>query len=141
MSMHGHCRCNNIQLVWRTMDYSVVPRACQCSYCLAKGAAYVSKSGTTVEVRIHNKRLHAIITHGSQLAEFHECGACADLVLVTAHIDGESYGALNARCMDNKPGFAAAVAIDCSGHTAEQKRLRWRQNWCSPVRIQFLGSE
>lgn len=141
MSITGGCRCNNVRVTWHTRDYSVVPRACLCDYCRARGAAYVSKSGTTVEVRIHTERLHAIITHGSQLAEFHECGACADLVLVTAHIDGESYGALNARCLDNKAGFAAAVSIDYSGCTAEQKLMRWRQNWCSPVRIQFLGSE
>lgn len=141
MSMRGHCRCNNFRVMWRTTDFSIVPRACQCDYCRAKDAAYVSKSGTAVEIHIHNKRQHSIVTHGSQLAEFHECGACGDLVLVTAHIDGETYGVLNARCLDNKAGFAAAVAIDYSGDTAEEKQLRWRQNWCAPVQIHFLGSE
>jgi hypothetical protein len=141
LSITGGCRCNNLRVTWHTKDYSGVPRACVCDYCRARGAAYVSKSGTAVEVRIHNKRRHAIVTHGSHSAEFHECGACGDLVVVTAQIDGETYGALNARCLDNKHGFAAAVAIDYSGHTTEQKRLRWRQNWCSPVRTQFLGSE
>jgi hypothetical protein len=141
MSMHGSCRCNNLEVTWRTTDYSIVPRACQCDYCRHKDAAYVSKCGTPVELRIHNAGQYTIVTHGSKSAAFHECGACGDIVLVTARIDGETYGALNARCLNNRLGFAAAVAIDYDGQTAEQKQLRWRQNWCSPIRITHLGPE
>ena len=135
MSMHGNCSCNNMQITWHTTDYSVVPRACQCNYCRRKGAAYVSKSGTAVEVRIHDANQHWIHVQGSRSAEFHECAACGDVVLVTAMIDGEVYAALNARCLHNRLGFATAVAVDYAGQTAEEKMLRWRQNWCSPIRI------
>lgn len=133
--MHGGCHCNNIQVHWRTTDYSVVPRACQCDYCRQKGAAYVSKSGTAVEVRIHRESQRRIVTHGSQCAEFHECVTCSDVVLVTARIDGETYGALNAQCLHNPLGFSPAVSIDYSGQSAQQKQRRWRQNWCSPIRM------
>ncbi len=133
--MRGRCSCNNIELLWHTVDYSVVPRACQCDYCLAKGAAYVSKSGTAVDVLIHKAGLHRIIMHGSGAARFHECDGCGELVFVTADIDGEIYGALNAGCLNNKLGFPAPVAADFSDDTREQKRERWRQNWCHPVRI------
>ena len=136
MSMRGHCRCNNIEVLWRTVDFSVVPRACQCSYCRAKGAAYVSKSGTSVNVRIHHQGLHRIIQHGSNNAEFHECGRCGDVVLVSVEIDGEIYGALNAHCMTNRFEFSPGQIVDYAGQSVEQKRLRWRQNWCYPVRIE-----
>lgn len=139
MSMHGGCRCNNIQVTWHTVDYSVVPRACQCEYCRGKGAAYVSKSGTLVETRIHDQSQHRVTTQGSNSAEFHECGACDDVVLVTASLDGDIYGALNAQCLHNRLGFAAAVAMDYAGQSAQQKQQRWRQNWCSPIRITYLG--
>ena len=135
MSMRGHCHCNNIEVVWHTVDYSVVPRACQCAYCLAKGAAYVCKPGTAVTVRIHNERLHRTVAHGSRTATFHECGHCGDLVFVTAQIDGDTYGVLNAPCMHNARGFSAAVSLDFSAQTAAQKRERWQQNWCHPVSI------
>ncbi len=135
MSMRGHCKCNNIEVVWRTLDFSVVPRACQCEYCLAKGAAYVSKFGTAVEVLIHKDRLHSIIAHGSGTARFHECGNCGDLVFVTAQIDGEIYGVLNALCMKNRLGFLAPVKTDFMSQTEEERRDRWRQNWCCPVTI------
>ena len=141
MSMRGSCSCNNIQLVWHTVDYSVVPRACQCEYCLAKQAAYVSKSGTAVNVLVHKECLHREIEHGSRNARFHECANCGDVVLVTAEIDGIMYGALNARCMKNALGFPAAAKTDFFGHTAEQKRDRWHQNWCHSVTITSPGRE
>lgn len=135
VSLHGGCRCNNLRVTWRTTDYSVVPRACQCDYCRANSATWVSKSGTAIELRILDESLHSVVTQGSRSAEFHECGGCGELVLVTARIDGEVYGALNAKRVDNRFGFAPAVAIDYAGQTAEQKRQRWRDNWCSPVRV------
>jgi hypothetical protein len=135
--MRGSCSCNNIEVVWHTVDYSVVPRACQCDYCRAKGAVYASKSGTAMEVLIHKVDLHRIITHGSGVARFHECGNCTELVFVTADIDGEMYGALNAACLKNKLGFSGAVVADYSGDSAAERRERWRQHWCHPVRITF----
>lgn len=135
MSLSGGCHCNNIRVTWRTTDYSVVPRACQCDYCRAKGAEYVSKTGTAVELRIRDRAQHAIVRHGSHSAGFHECRYCGAVVIVTALIDGELYGALNAHCLDNRFGFAPAVPIDYAGQGAAQKLERWRQNWCAPVRI------
>ena len=93
----------------------------------------MSKSGTAVDVAVHKERHHRIIMHGSRIARFHECVNCGDVVLVTAEIDGTNYGVLNAMCMNNKLGFPAAVQAYLSGQTAEQKRDRWRQNWCYPV--------
>jgi len=141
MSMRGSCNCNNFEILWRTVDYSVVPRACQCEYCLARGAAYVSKSGTAIEVRVRNDNLHRIVTHGTGSAGFHECAGCGDLVLVTAAIGNELYGALNAGCMDNKLGFSEPVQTHFVSQTVAQRRERWRQNWCCPVRITASSNE
>lgn len=135
MSMFGSCKCNNIEVRWRTLDFSVVPRACQCDYCMTRGAAYVSKSGTSVEVHIRNESLHKIVKHGSNSAEFHECAGCGEVVLVTAIIADEMYGALNANRMTNKHGFSEPVQTHFSNQSAEQKRERWHQNWCHPVLI------
>lgn len=133
MSIRGGCDCNNIQINWRNIDYSVVPRACQCDYCLARAAAYVAKSGTRFDASIRNESLHREIQHGSHCAVFHECAKCDQLVFVTAEIDGELYGALNANHLNNKLEFSAAVQRNFSAQTAEQKRERWHQNWCDAV--------
>jgi hypothetical protein len=137
MSLRGNCRCGNIKVQWRTVDLSVVPRACRCDYCRSKGAAYVSKAGTSLDVQIRDASLHNVIKHGSHSAEFHECGRCGELVLVTVTLDGDMFGALNARCLSNKLEFASAVDVDYSGHTLEQKQARWRRNWCAPVFLSY----
>ena len=139
MSITGGCRCNNIRITWHTVDHSVVPRACQCDYCLSKGVAYVSKSGTRFDVSVRSEALHKKVQHGSNSAVFHECANCCQLIFVTAEIDGELYGALNANHLNNKMGFSSPVETDFSSCTAQQKKERWRQNWCHPVIIVGVG--
>ena len=133
MSITGSCGCNNIQLAWQVVDLSMVPRACQCSYCATKSAAYVSKSGSKVEVSILNKRFHKIVQHGSGIASFHECTNCGDVVVVTAEIDGEIYAAVNANILKVIAKLPKAIKTNFSDQSAVQKRQRWRENWCCPV--------
>lgn len=135
MTLRGGCHCNNIQITWHVIDFSLVPRACQCDYCRARGARYVSKSGSRFEVSIRDSKLHRTIQHGSNSARFHECTNCDQLVFVTALIEGEMYGVLNAHQLINKAGFGTPVEADYSDQSATQKMHRWRQNWCHPVVI------
>ncbi len=138
MSITGGCSCKNIEIVWHTVDHSLMPRACQCDYCLPKGAAYVSKSGTRVEVTIRSEQLHNEVRHGSENAVFHECTQCDQVVFVTAKFEGEVYGVLNANHLNNKFGFADPVERNFSSQTPEEKRDRWRENWCHPVIVKRL---
>jgi hypothetical protein len=140
MSITGGCDCNNIEISWHTVDYGLVPRACQCDYCLSKAAAYVTKAGTGFDASIRNEKLHSQVRHGSNSAVFHECANCNQVIFVTSEIDGELYGALNANHLINKFGFSAPVKLNFSSQTVEQKRERWRQNWCQPVLITSLAS-
>jgi hypothetical protein len=135
MSKKCGCDCNNIEVIWDVSDCDSAPRACQCDYCFSKSAAYVSKSGTAFEVVIRNSTLHSTVQHGSNSAVFHECARCEQIVFVSAEIEGTLYGALNVKHLSSKQGFSAPIKMDFSGQTAEQKRERWRQNWCHPVRI------
>ena len=139
MSIRGQCTCGNIAVHWHTVDYSVTPRMCQCQYCSSKSAAYVSKSGTRVDILIHKEGKHRIHRQGTKTAEFHECTNCHDLVCVTAWIDGDLYGALNSNCLSNPRGFSPGIKIDVSDQTAATKLDRWRQNWCHPVIITSQG--
>ena len=115
------------------MGHNLIPRACQCGYCASKKAAYVTQSGTKFDVLIRSEKLHKKIQHGSNSAVFHECGNCDQVIFVTAEINGELYGALNANHLNNKLGFSTSVEVDFSSQTAIQKKERWRQNWCRPV--------
>ena len=117
------------------MSHNLIPRACQCDYCASKAAAYVTQSGTKFDVLIHSEKLHKKIQHGSSSAVFHECGNCDQVIFVTAEINGELYGALNANHLNNKLGFSTRVEVDFSSQTAIQKQERWRKNWCHPVLV------
>lgn len=133
--MYGSCKCKNIEVRWRVLDLSMIPRACQCTYCKSKGAAYVSKAGSRVEVVINNVSQHKIVQHGSRSAEFHECTNCGSVVLVTSNIEGVKYGVLNANCMSNEKGFQTPIETNFSSQSAIEKQERWRENWCCPVLI------
>ena len=136
MSMRGSCKCNNIDVSWHTVDYSVVPRKCQCQYCMEKDASYVSKSRSRVVIHIHNAKLHKSVQHGTNSAIFHECGHCGELVFVTADIGGDIFAALNANCLENRRGFSDPVVTNFSNQSAEERIERWRRNWCHPVIIE-----
>lgn len=135
MSLRGHCSCRNFELSWQTVDYSLIPRACQCAYCRNKGAAYVSKSGSGFSVHVHKPDSYKLVRQGSGTAAFHECSFCNMVVFVTAKIGGQTYGAINSACINNRQGFGAAVAMDFSVQDALEKTRRWQQNWCSPVSL------
>lgn len=88
---------------------------------------------------IASQKLHRIVRHGSNTAIFHECMECNQVVFVTAEIDGDIYGALNSNQLDNRIGFSDPVLANFSSQTADEKRDRWRRNWCYPVHITMEG--
>jgi hypothetical protein len=139
MSMRGSCSCNNISVLWKNIDFSLVPRGCACDYCSVKGAAYVSKSGTAVEIEIRKSHLHIVKEQGSRQAGFHECANCGDVVFVTVTVEGSLYCALNANCLENRERFPGAVSVNFSDQEPIEKLERWRLNWCHPVLITSQG--
>ena len=135
MSITGGCDCNNIEITWHVMSHNSIPRACQCGYCASKAAAYVTQSGTKFDVLIRSEKLHKKIQHGSNSAVFHECSSCDQVIFVTAEMNGDLYGALNANYLNNKRGFSTSVKVDFSSQTAIEKKERWRKNWCQAALI------
>ncbi|NND66146.1 MAG: hypothetical protein HKN19_01045 [Halioglobus sp.] len=135
MSLEGRCPCGNLSIHWQTVDYSVVPRACQCSYCREHGAAWVSKPGTRVRLGVRDQLGYRVVQQGSETAQFYECDHCGAVLVATVEAEGDTYGALNARHLRNPQGFAAPVEVDYSGQDAAEKVARWRSNWCCPVQL------
>lgn len=133
MPLEGRCPCGNLTVHWQTVDYSVVPRACGCDYCRERGAAWVSKPGTRVRLGARSEGAWRTRRQGSGTAVFHECASCGAVLLVTVEVDGDRFGAVNARHLRNPHGFAASVATDVSGQGVADKLARWRANWCRPV--------
>lgn len=139
--MLGGCRCKNITFDWHIRDFSLVPRACQCNYCVSKNAAYVAKPGSKFSLTIMHAKIHHQHTQGSRSATFHECRLCHELVAVTCTIDGQNYGVINANVLAQRKRFPNAKAVQ---FTVKPKiladRLQQRKlNWSSPVTIKICG--
>ena len=133
--LEGRCHCGNLSVHWQTVDYSVAPRACQCSFCRERDAAWVSKPGSRVRLAVRDTTGYRVVRQGSETARFYECAHCAAVMLV-AFDDGEdTFAALNARYLRNPRGFGATVEVDYSGQGEGDKVPRWRANWCCPVQL------
>lgn len=131
----GQCHCGAIGFRFVTdrapSDWSV--RACQCSFCMAHGAACVSDpSGRVVFVCADEGQLQryqfAICT-----ADFLLCRRCGVYLGAVLRDGAESFATLNTRAMravlDTLP---APQAVDYAGEVAEERRQRRRKRW-TPV--------
>ena len=139
MSISGGCSCGNIEFEWDVPECTCVPRACQCEYCLEKGAAYVTEPGSQLTVTVRDSDAHSISQHGAKIAQFHECSSCLQIVFVTVEISGSTYGAINAKALHNREGLEASVRLNFSIQSPQEKVSRWRKNWCHPVLITSQG--
>ncbi len=135
MTLRGSCRCYNLTVSWQNVDYSLVPRACDCHYCRHRGAVWVSKSGSALNLQVQRTAAYVQSHQGSEQAAFHECRHCGDVVAVTVLIDDDRYGAVNLNCLRDACRFPPAVMVQLTGLAPEEKRERWRQNWCCPVTL------
>lgn len=134
MNIHGGCKCGNIEIVWQVDEPSLSPRACQCDYCVARNASYVSSPNSEISVTIKNSAFHYIVCHGTNIAEFHECSNCNTLVFVSADINNSIYGVINSSCLPDL-NFEAPVKMQFSQETTHERLVRRSQNWCHPVLI------
>ena len=136
--MRGSCRCENISFHWAVESVPAPPRACQCSYCAAIGAAYVSVPATAIQVFIADENNHSIVRHGTETASFHECTRCGELVLVTSEINSVVYGVINARCLTGAE-LQLALPMNIGEETTLARFVRRQKNWCSPVVIRSMS--
>lgn len=133
-----YCRCKNIKIEWSIRDFSLVPRACQCNFCLSKNAQWLSKSGSRFELSINYRQHYRLTQQGTNTAYFHQCTHCGEFTAATAIIGKQRYGAINANCLNAPHRFADAKRVTPSSlDSALSRQNIWQQNWCSPVTIQL----
>ncbi len=136
-TVEGGCHCGAISLAFSTslVPADTAPRACDCSFCRAHGAAWISDAGGHLTLHAHQpERLHRY-RQGSQEAQFLLCGDCGVLVAVVFEEDGRTYAAVNARCLDARDAFAPVVIASPQTLATAEKKARWRQVWTRDVRI------
>ncbi len=130
----GHCECGHVTVCLETEAgvARLVPRACDCAFCTAYGAVWVSDPKSSLQVRVHNHALKQL-KQGSETATFWQCRSCDNIVCVTVDIGGQKKGAVNLKLLDDIGFFPKSISVSPKQFSKEEKLARWQQNWISRV--------
>lgn len=141
-TVHGGCHCGCVQVEFTTSVElaSTTPRVCDCSFCQKHGAAYVSDSSGYLRITATEPNALHSYRQGSKVAHFQLCGRCGVLVAVTFEHQGNTYGAVNVGCLDERPLFGASVPASPQQLSPEEKVSRWLQVWVPAVQVMGAGA-
>ena len=137
-NLTGSCHCQRLTLVF---DSSLDPamtsqRACDCSFCQAHAAAWVSDPDGELVVTASGADALGRYRQGSESAEFLFCRHCGVLLAVVFASDEGMRGAVNVRCLAEAGEFAPAQAVSPQQLLPEVRRERWRRLWIPRVRVE-----
>lgn len=135
--LRGGCHCGRIQLnlnvSWNPATYS--PRACDCTYCRAHNAAYLSDPAGRVVFTVNESGAMARYRHGDQLADFLFCRHCGVLLGVTFLTPENRFAAVNVHAVEHITSFAPPLTVSPQKLSGDQKRERWPKLWFADVEI------
>ena len=136
-ALTGSCHCHRLQLALHgSLDPAASsPRACDCSFCQAHAAAWVSDPDGELVVTASGADALGRYRQGSESAEFLFCRHCGVLLAVVFASDEGMRGAVNVRCLAEAGEFAPAQAVSPQQLAPEVRRERWRRLW-TPVRVE-----
>lgn len=124
-------------LTGRSASYS--PRACDCAFCRAHAASYVSDSQGKLEIRVKDAANLSKYRQGSGIAECLICKICGVLVGVSYNDDGRLYATINSKAVKNG-AFGAETAVSPKTLGDQEKVERWKDLWFSDVTITQRGA-
>lgn len=135
VTLQGSCHCSRLRLEFTTEQdpASIVPRACDCTFCQKHGATYVSDPAGRLSISESEPGALRAYRQGSNTARFLACGHCGVLVAVVFDHDSRIYGAVNARCLDGKTGFSNPIPASPQMLSPQEKISRWLQAWVPDV--------
>ena len=137
MSFTGRCHCGKVRLQLEMREHPAIlqPRACDCTYCQSRNAAYVSDPQGRLRIQVGAGAELRTERQGAQLADFLCCASCATLVAV-CYRDAEGiFAAVNLRVLEQTGQFAAPLEVSPQRLTPEEKVARWKQAWFGDVQI------
>lgn len=133
----GSCRCGALRIGYECdlpLD-ELALRACQCHFCLPRGATYLSAPSGRLEVRLRDRRFLYAHVFGTGTAEFMHCAFCNHLVFVRSQIDGKTYGLVVAGALVDPSVAGAPRAVAYGSESLAERLARRAAHWIPDVEI------
>lgn len=130
--LHASCHCRNIRatLDWPQFEPPIPARACTCSFCTKHAAAWTSNPGGRFSLTVADEARAARYRFGTRTAEFHICGNCGIVPIVTCSIEGVRYAVFNVRTFEDlDPSELAEAARTFDGEASDARLERRRSHW------------
>ena len=140
MLIQGKCHCGNLSfcLTWEPDPAEIPARACGCSFCTKHGGVWTSHPGGALEVTVKHPSLVSKYTFGTRTAEFHICGRCGIVPVVTSRIEDRLYAVVSVNAFEGvDPSLLRRAPASFDGEGQETRLARRKRNWIANVR--YIG--
>ncbi len=137
----GGCYCGNVtfEMITAKPLTELAPRACDCSFCLKQGAAYISDAEGELMFKALSASRFTRYQQGSGKAEFLICQNCGVLVGITHGKADARIGAVNSRAMERLAELPAPVTISPKNLQESERVERWKNVWFSNVKVAVIS--
>ncbi len=138
MLIRGGCHCGALrfELEWPGEPATVPARACGCSFCVKHGGVWTSSPHGRLRVSVSAATVQPY-AFGTHTAQFHVCGRCGVVPLVTSRIAGTLYAVVNVNAFEDFERARLQVAPASFEDEAQEERLARRQrHWIPEVRFE-----
>jgi hypothetical protein len=142
MLIRGSCHCGNIRftLNWRPEPAQIPARACGCTFCQKHGGVWTSCPEGALQVSIADQALVGLYRFGTGSADFHVCGRCGVVPLVTSAIAGRLYAVVSVNAFEGiDPALLQHAPASFEGEDESTRLARRARNWIADVR--FIGND
>lgn len=138
MVIHGKCHCGNISfaLQWEPDPVEIQGRMCGCTFCSKHGGVWTSNPRGSLEIRIQDRSLVPGYRFGTKTAEFHVCGRCGVVPVVTSLIDGRLYAVVSVNAFEGiDPAMIRRSPASFDGEGTGDRLARRKRGWIPDVRL------
>ena len=144
MLLAGGCHCGNITfaLDWQPDPVEIPARACTCTFCQKHGGVWTSYPKGVLKVRVKDPARESIYSFGTRTADFHVCGRCGAVPVVTSKINDTVYALVNVNAIDNlDPSFFRRAPASFDEEEPSARLARRAKNWIPNVEFTRGGAQ
>lgn len=138
LTFEGGCHCGALGFSFQTSlpasEWSL--RACQCSFCRARGARTTSDPAGRLSFQANDTKALQRYRFGLKTADFLLCRDCGVYIGAQIETARGAFGIINTLALTPWPqGLPAAAAADYATESASERIERREQRWTPLVRL------